>query len=629
MKILSRVQLGGILILAVLCGSCMKQVATEKVKESALTNTVAPKKQPLNLPIQYQQAAYIVDKEAVDEKGIEEESALKVGARVASKDGSLPLREVITNLAALKGMTVSWDADVKKDSLVDVNINPDDDFYQAINNTLRQVDYFYKVEGKTIIVKHKERRQFQIAMPFTKQKFTATVGGNILGASGAGESSSEKQVEGVLGLDSEDNEFDLWGNIDRNLKIIFDVIDVDFTLEKETHGGAKRKETASTRGNGYGMTGTGGILGTIGAVAGEADLKSKGNTTVETGKRSQIQSTRNARARSKYGYFYIDRPVGTITCVAPPAIIKQVEEYLTSLKRKLYKQVAIEAKIIEVQLDNESNIGINWNNVLKNFKLFSGALTFGADGQVYPYLKNKSSYRERIYTDHTGKRTYNRKDDESGLDWYHNSRTGVAFYDAINPGQFISKIALSAANFTAFVNALKEEGQTKILSNPKISVMNGQPAMITVGQNKTYVSEITVDIDPNFGTRTYTPSTSRLLSGVSMALTATILDDKEIIMNLIPITSELEGNYIPYEYVGSEGMKIGVPTINIREMSTTVRVGDGEMLVIGGLISDAESKDEKFMPILGDIPGIRYLFGYEQKKHKKRELIILLRPRII
>ncbi|MBW2684193.1 MAG: type II and III secretion system protein, partial [Deltaproteobacteria bacterium] len=109
---------------------------------------------------------------------------------------------------------------------------------------------------------------------------------------------------------------------------------------------------------------------------------------------------------------------------------------------------------------------------------------------------------------------------------------------------------------------------------------------------------------------------------------ATILGKDEIIMNLVPITSELE-EPIEYRQLGSDGGEIGLPIVRVREMSTTVKVKNGEMLVIGGLISDVQDNKGEFAPILGDIPLLRYLFGYEEKEHLKRELIILLRPRII
>ncbi len=101
-------------------------------------------------------------------------------------------------------------------------------------------------------------------------------------------------------------------------------------------------------------------------------------------------------------------------------------------------------------------------------------------------------------------------------------------------------ISLAAFTFDSFLNVVEEQGQTNILSNPKLSVMNGQPAMMTVGRNVTYIDEITSDTNDDTGTVTYTAETARALSGVGLALTANILDDNEIVLNLVPVTSELD-----------------------------------------------------------------------------------------
>jgi general secretion pathway protein D/MSHA biogenesis protein MshL len=76
-------------------------------------------------------------------------------------------------------------------------------------------------------------------------------------------------------------------------------------------------------------------------------------------------------------------------------------------------------------------------------------------------------------------------------------------------------------------------------------------------------------------------------------------------------------------------MVIGLPEVNVREMSTMVKVKNGEMLIIGGLIDSAEGNHGKFAPIVGDIPVLKYLFGYEEKRNEKRELVILLTPRVL
>ena len=108
-----------------------------------------------------------------------------------------------------------------------------------------------------------------------------------------------------------------------------------------------------------------------------------------------------------------------------------------------------------------SSIGINWTSVLKDFNL-NGLVEFGtggALGQIYPRVDNSEV-------------------------------TGGS-------GEFVDKISLTAQTFSVFLNALEEEGDTKILSNPKISVMNGQPALISVGTNITYISKVTSKVDEN------------------------------------------------------------------------------------------------------------------------------------
>lgn len=585
--------LGSLLLLPLTLTSCMHDAPKEKSQAGAQQEAadsaeqVVPQKinQPGTLPVNYQTASYVVDRQAKEDLTTAEDSKLKVGARITSTRGPQPLWDILKRLAALKRMNISWASDVDKNVLVDVDINANDDFYEAMDNMLRQVDYFHEMDGNTIIIKYKETRQFQIAMPFTKQTFTTSTGGNVLG-----NSETSNNVDGTIQLASKDNEFDIWENIRLNLESIMEIWsyrrEQDMVDEAASDAGegedAARNYTATTAG----ATTAGGS--TNGAASTGSDNK-------------QTQSSVGGQ-----GYYLIDKPVGLITVTAPRPVLEKIDAYITTLKKSLYKQISIEAKIIEVQLDDKSSIGINWSSVLKNFNL-TGAVTFGDNGQVYPFVYNN----DRV----NGPVTYT--DDTEG-----------SYFKTINPGQFISNISMGTANFDVFLNALNEQGDTKILSNPKLSVMNGQPSLITVGRNVTYIDSIESERDTDSDTTTYTVETERILSGVGMALTATILGDNEIIMNLVPITSELQ-EPIEYRDVGNSGGTVGLPVINVREMSTTVKVRDGEMLVIGGLISETEQSVGEFAPLLGSIPVLKYLFGYETKEHIKRELIILLRPRII
>lgn len=534
---------------------------------------------PPSLPVQYQKPSYLVDATGKDE--LDRQAAdvvLKVGAKISSGK-KIALRDIMKPLTSQKKLNISWASDVNQDALVDVDIKADDDFYKSIENLLRQVDYFYEIQGSTLVIKYRETKKFQVAMPFSKQEFSTGTGGDVLG--GQIEGQAENNIEGTIKILSEKNEFDIWKNIEEHMDSI---LKIERTVKISTsQNDALTNDTVGKNG----------------------EVKSKVSTEETTAVTGGLEN-----------YYLIDKPVGLITVTAPRPILDKVEVYFTSLRKEIYKQISIEAKIIEVQLIDSSAIGINWTKVLENFNI-NGAVEFGAHsltgasaGQIFPYV---------FSNDTDGK-------------WNDGTNHGASY----DPTRLVSNVSINTANFDVFLNALKTQGNTKILSNPKISVLNGQPAMISVGRNVSYVKQVDTVVTPgagdSAGTVTYTAKAGSILSGVGLGLTATILDNNEIIMNLVPVTSELEEGSEVAVIVAGQGateIKMGLPIVNVREMSTTVRVKDGEMLVIGGLISDYNTEDGNFAPVVGDIPLVKYLFGHEEKVKNKRELIILLKPRII
>jgi general secretion pathway protein D/MSHA biogenesis protein MshL len=485
-------------------------------------------------------------------------------------------------LASQKRLNISWASDVNQDALVDVDIKADDDFYKAIDNILRQVDYFYELQGSTIVIKYRETKQFHVAMPFTKQALNLTTGGNALGGGEAAENANNN-IEGTIKITSEKNDFDVWDNIKLNLDSILDI----WTIRREQENVEKSAEKVDKDAQEGSRT----------YAKGQADEKKLSKDDTKANKENQdSQEAKNSAGQVSggKGFYIIDKPVGLITVTAPRPLLEKVEAYLTSLQKEIYKQVSIEAKIIEVQLLDSSSIGINWNQVLSGFNI-NGSVAFGNNGNIFHW------------------------DPISG---------------STTDSRLVSNVNIDTADFTLFLNALKTQGNTKVLSNPKISVLNGQPAMISMGRNVTYLKEVSSEVTGTGADRTtnYTATPGTILSGVGLGLTATVLNNNEIIMNLVPVTSELvEGTEeaVVVAGAGETEIKMGLPIVNVREMSTTVRVKDGEMLVIGGLISDMNDNQSNFAPVMGDIPLVKYLFGYEEKTKNKRELIILLKPRII
>jgi hypothetical protein len=349
------VVLSSLLLLLPMLASCIKDSQSSN-KESApqaspaveqTSQTSISKPQP-TLPVRYQTPSYVVDKKPEKDPAVVEESRMKVEARISSTRGPQPLWDILKRLAALKGMNVSWASDVDKDVLVDVNINASDDFFGAIDNLLRQVDYYHEVQGSTIIVKYKETRQFQIAMPFIKQTYKTRTGGDMLGSGGGTEGSSN--VAGEISLFSEGVaidqhkdgkpggiEFNTWSSIENNLNALLNIWSTEDITQESTNSSKKQDGSVEKEEN------------AAEPVAAATFRKSKeGNT------------------------YFIDKPVGLITVTAPRPLLSKLDDYFKALQKELYKQVAIEAKILEVSLDDSSSIGLNWNTILNNLSVAGG-----------------------------------------------------------------------------------------------------------------------------------------------------------------------------------------------------------------------------------------------------------------
>lgn len=567
--------------LALICalGACSgkKGGKQETPAPSAMSSMPTKMNEPVQMPSRYQNPGYLASRTALgDDLGdTPAEFQIRVGATIKSTSGPQPLWDVLKRLANLKGMTVSWASDVDQNYLVDVDINAQDLFQDAVANLLRQADYFYEMNGKTIVVKNKTTKVFHVGVPYVKGNYTSNVGGNFLPKQKGG----TLDTEGTVKLQSDKNEYDLWTNIQKNLDVILDV------AAAERAALAASKEEAAAR-----------------AAAEEAKQTGQPQPVVET--KAAAKKDEGTQRAEDGGFYVVDKAVGTITVTAKPSVMATVERYFEDLKNQIYRQIAIEAKIIEVILSDRSKIGIDWSSVLENFNI-NGVVRFGdptfskvkEDGKFDP---NSLTNVGRVYT-------------VAGL---------------VN-NKLVRDVGLANLNFSALINALDQQGRTKILSNPKLTVLNGQPALISVGTVTKYISEVEREEDDK-NRVTYSVETDSVTEGVSMGVIATIIDDHNMIMQLTPITSELVGGVINKEKIGDkQEMSIGLPVINMREMSTTVRVGDGEMLIIGGLIDSMQANTEKFAPVVGKIPIIKYLFGYEEKETNKRELVILLAPKIL
>ena len=479
------------------------------------------------LPPRFQNPTFLLDD--IDQLDMASEFSIPVGADISSVE-PVSLRDIMKKLAKFHNMNISWASDVNQKFLVDVHIRAEDDFFAAIDNILRQVDYHHEVKGQTLVIKNKETRKFYIAVPAMASTYSTAVGGDVLGGTGG----DDHQMTGTLDLKnslSEDEALDVWKSIKGNLDKILQIWSGRTgEVATESAGG---EETAST-------------------------------ATYSTGE----------------GFYFIDKSVGMITVTAPHSIMEQCAAYINNLKTELFRQVTIEAKIIEVTLAVDNRTGIDWAQLLEQ----SAELANGFVGN-FDFQKLNPNY--------------------------HDNGTTNRFF------------TLDSYSFEFFLDAMTQQGSVEVLSNPRINCMNGQPAMISIGTTIRFIESVSVDVDSDTGVRTYTAEPGTVMSGLGLGIVATIVEDKEVVLNLTPVTSSLEQDPIETVTFGDGGV-IGLPRVRIREMNTNVRVKNGEMLVIGGLIDDRNAYDENKVVGLGDVAG--KLFMQNGDIFRKSELVIILRP---
>ncbi len=277
--------------------------------------------------------------------------------------------------------------------------------------------------------------------------------------------------------------------------------------------------------------------------------------------------------------FTINKVTGTVFVTGGKRDLLQVERFLNKLKESLSRQVLIEARIAEVQLSDTLKYGIDWT-FLDNWRGV-GEITVGTEG----------------------------------------------FKNIVDIPRF--NIGVTGANFNSILRALETQGKVNVLSNPKVNIMNGQTALLSVGRNFSFISrvETTTTTTGTAPTTTFTVNTSNLLSGIMLGVIPFVNEKGEISLTITPIISDLVA--MEEKTIGQTGqnfIKISLPTVDLREMSTIIKVKNGETIIIGGLIQEKDSVKENRVPLLGSIPLIGNLFKSHEKVKDRKELVIMLRP---
>lgn len=282
---------------------------------------------------------------------------------------------------------------------------------------------------------------------------------------------------------------------------------------------------------------------------------------------------------SEGGKFIVNKMASVVVVTDYPSNLERVAEFLETLEGTIQRQVLIEARIIEVSLSDDFQMGLNWD------RIFGG-----------------------------------------GRNMISGTITQTPFLPVTQPGPTqtgVFQFAFSYADVSGILHAMAQQGEINIISKPRITTLNNQMAIIKVGTEEVYF-EITEE-EETLGRRKYTYTPEFFTIGVVLDVTPQIGPGDELTLHIHPVITE---KIADREYPVGEGTGT-VPIVSIRESSSVVKVKSGQTLVLAGLLMEKTNQVTTGIPLLMKMPLLGPLFRHKQIKKTKTELVVTLTPTIL
>lgn len=278
-----------------------------------------------------------------------------------------------------------------------------------------------------------------------------------------------------------------------------------------------------------------------------------------------------------------NRETGVMMIRATSRQHKDIQDFIDRVMDSARRQVLIEATIVEVELNKNFQGGVDWS-VISNGDGLSVAQ------EVLAGALGSPPFFSAVWED-------------------NNSNNTV----------------------TATLKLLDQFGDVSVLSSPKIIALNNQTSILKVVDNRVY---FTIDVETNTTQgvidRTFISTVNSIPVGLVMSVTPFVTGDDEVILNVRPsISRVLRFVPDPNPALALADVENLIPETTVREMESVLRVADGQVAVLGGLMQDESNQQEQGIPGLSSVPGAGSIFGYNQRDKRKTELVIFLRPRIV
>jgi MSHA biogenesis protein MshL len=302
----------------------------------------------------------------------------------------------------------------------------------------------------------------------------------------------------------------------------------------------------------------------------------------------------------------VNSQTGVIVVRAMPDKLRSIGEYLDAIEDIAQRQVVLEAKIVEVQLADAFRSGINWIAVSQNSS--GDTFTFGQSAPPPGFSGDPADLGGSPVTVEPG----------NPITGFTTTALGGAFTMAFDVG-----------DFNAFLELLELQGETRVLSSPRVSTLNNQKAVIKAGTDEFFVTDVSSDtVTGTSSTTSRDVELTPFFSGIALDVTPQISADGEVTLHIHPTVSTVIDQEKALT-VSGETDTLPLAFSEIRESDSIVKARSGQIIVIGGLMRNS-IQDETFgTPGLSKIPGIGNLFKSTREIERKTELVILLKPVVI
>ena len=305
---------------------------------------------------------------------------------------------------------------------------------------------------------------------------------------------------------------------------------------------------------------------------------------------------------------------GVLVIRAMPDELRNVDLYLKATQLSVDRQVILEAKILEVELNDSFQSGINWASFAsfrggQQHRISTGLVSPGATLAPLPSAGGQPA----VISDASG----------------FSASTGFSLSNAAAGSLF--GLAFQTSNFAALISFLESQGTVHVLSSPRIAAMNNVKAVLKIGTDEFYVTGVTTTTNTSAAGNTSSPSVTLtpFFSGVVLDVTPQIDDKGGILLHVHPSVSQVTTISKSVNLGGAGNVVLPLAASSTSEIDSMVRGQNGRVIAIGGLMRQSTTADRDQIPGAGSVPVLGALFGSRKNVSQKRELVVLIKPTIV